>query len=708
MGSPPSLQVGSEEEMWPAPTAEDWATPCPIPWQRSFEDAIRVARATDRPILVAVNMDGEIASQHWAGVLYRRPEVAKLLEPYVCVLASVYRHTPRDYDEEGRRVECPRFGTVTCGEHVAAETALYERYFDGRRIAPRHIVLDLELREVYDVYFSWDTATVLTTYRTGIEGFPPPKPGLGNDAPLTARMASADVADRVVLEQRYLTGGRPERRELLEMALRERQTDHTDLLRLAIFGLDLDLARLARQALANGTTEGAVDLIAEALKVPLPADERDMLLAAAARLGESFPRARTLVALHEGSALGSRWIEAPAADDAARIRAEYDASARERTLVARDRAAAERPADGAAQLDLADSFVAAALEPGADPSYVALLLVDAASAADAAEGLGERGWRLDAVRAALASLRGDRDAAHERAVLAVEGGMGTREAGDVGVSDATRVRVLTLFAQARQRAIGRAYREKTTWPPEWLADVNAAYALLAESPLATDETLLSFYDFLRWLGATPRANEVLAQALARFPASPLLHDRLRAKALWDEGPDGLEKTYAARLEEEGESADLVWFAGYASLVAAEHFRRAGRVEEALAAYDRGIVRYERSAELAPDGVSDADHYVAMALAGRARLALEAGDLDRAAEEILASFQRKSEAAANQDGLGLRPLDTARMLVTRAREADRSDLAERVQGAIDALPPHLLEAPVYDRAQPVSGPRRRSR
>ena len=117
--------------MWPAATAEGWLEPCLVEWQRSFDDALRVANARNMPVLVAVNMDGEIASEHWAGVRYRQEETAAKLNRFACVIASVYRHTPRDYDEQGRRVECPRFGTVTCGEHIEAERELYDEYFDG-------------------------------------------------------------------------------------------------------------------------------------------------------------------------------------------------------------------------------------------------------------------------------------------------------------------------------------------------------------------------------------------------------------------------------------------------------------------------------------------------------------------------------------------------------------------------------------------------
>jgi hypothetical protein len=201
MGSPPKLQQGlTEEAMWPAATAEGWAKPCLIPWQRSFQDAVQLSKATDRPILVAVNMDGEIASEHYAGVRYRDAQSARFFEPYVCVIASVYRHTPRDYDEQGQRVLCPRFGSVTCGEHIAAETVLYEMFFEDRRIAPRHIALDLEGKEMYDVYFAWDTDTIFTALRKGAEDLPPPRPFLLDDAPVEQRTQSPDIHQRKMIQ----------------------------------------------------------------------------------------------------------------------------------------------------------------------------------------------------------------------------------------------------------------------------------------------------------------------------------------------------------------------------------------------------------------------------------------------------------------------------------------------------------------------------
>ncbi|MDA1266741.1 MAG: hypothetical protein O2816_16805, partial [Planctomycetota bacterium] len=344
MGSPPGLPDGlAEEDMWPAASAEGWKQPVLIKWQRTFEDALKVARTENRPVMVAVNMDGEIASEHFAGVRYRSVDTAQLMSKYACVIASVYRHTPRDYDEHGNRVCCPRFGTVTCGEHINAERELYGKYFDGRRISPRHIVLDLEEQETMDVYYSWDTATVTRTFVKGVEGWP--EPSELHEPSLEELVGSARVEHRESAERAYREGDAAIRRRLLQELVANHQVDQIEVLRQAIFGFDLELARLARRALARCETDAALDLIAEALKTPLDADERTLLLDAVERLGDTRPRARSLLALHRGLAVESTHIPLEAAVNAAA----YGANARGGVnLVAREDAVETRPKDPAA------------------------------------------------------------------------------------------------------------------------------------------------------------------------------------------------------------------------------------------------------------------------------------------------------------------------------------------------------------------------
>lgn len=693
MGSPPALAEGTtEEEMWPAATAEGWKKPCLVHWQRTFDDALRVARAENRPILVAVNMDGEIASEHFAGVRYREPETAALLNGYACVIASVYRHTPRDYDEAGHRVECPRFETVTCGEHIEAERELYEKYFDGKRISPRHIVLDLEGKETYDVYYSWDTATVFTTYKKGREGWPEP---IEPEATLPNLLKSADVEDRETLERSYVEGTVETKRVILTSLREERVVDQVEVLRAAIFGLDLELASLARGALARCETEGALDLMAEVLKTPLEASERELLLGAVQRLSERSPRARTLGALHSGLALGSQYLDT---DSAAALAREYEASStRLVDRLARAEAAA-RPSDPGALLEFAAALLANAQE-APERRYASLLFEDARSAAREAERLGAAGPRLDGIVAVTAAELGDLATARTRAVAAIEGGLlrlddGAQPANTL--DGASQARLLRLFGEARQRAIRGAYRAGESWPPEWLSDVNTAYSMLAQGPLADATPLVEYHDFLRWIGASPRADTVLDDALRRFPDAPVLHERLRDRLLWEGGPERLESDYAARLAAEEAASSgttqLPWFAGYASLVAAEHWRRRSEFEAALASYGRAIAGFERSAALFPDGRDTCQHFIALSHAGHARVSLERGELDAATEAMLAALVARPDTAATLDGLGITPVATAKMLKAKLLERGDGERAARVQTALDALDPKLLEPP----------------
>ncbi len=311
-GIPPGLRGSAREQMWPAPTAEDWRKPCLITWQRSWDDAQAVSKETARPILICINMDGEIASDHYAGVRYRQPEIAALYEPYITVIASVYRHAPRDYDDEGKRILCPRFGCVTCGEHIAMETAIYDKYEKGQRVAPRHIGVELDGKEMYDVFYRNDTASVFQDIKDGIanrQGAPPPNVVRG-DRPIVDRVGSRAREDREAVEAAYQSGDANLRRSLLEAAQKKAEVAPVDLLRLAIFGLDAELAKSARAALSKVTTPEAADLIAEALRAPMEQPERDALIATLAKLGESSPRARWLAVVQQGLSNKSGAIDA--------------------------------------------------------------------------------------------------------------------------------------------------------------------------------------------------------------------------------------------------------------------------------------------------------------------------------------------------------------------------------------------------------------
>jgi len=699
--------VDPREAMWPAPTQEDWARPCLITWQRTFEDALVVSRETGKPIMICVNMDGEIASEHYAGIRYRQPDIAALYRPYVSVIASTYRHNPRDFDEEGQRVACPRFGTVTCGEHIAIEPGLFEKYFDGQRVAPRHIMIELDQAETYDVYYAFDTDTIFNALRDGVVDrvAEPTVPDRG-DRSLLQRVGSHDSRDREVVERAYLDGDRAFRRTILqEASIRHTEVGESGLLRMALFGEDLELARIAWEALLKSTSVNSIDLICDVLRLPLDAPERYALIDTLERLGESSVRARRLARVHRGLGTYSDVIDVEGWDESidpqqggqgGRYTRAHLAGALEREL------GREGPSvpDPVASLSQAFALLELAGHPDTRSEFSRLLVQDARRAALAAEGAGAEGPRLDACLALVAEHLGEREVAHEHA-------LGALGALPVEVPEWSVAPLLTLFVEARQPLLAAAVNGKEDWPAEWLTDLHAAYTMLARHPFGTDAQAADHFDLLKALGVPGDAARALEGALRRFPDSWLLHDRLRGHLLAEdrlESLNGLEATYEAMLQAKDHHPSLPWFAGYASLVAAEYYRRAGRPERALGAYGRAMAHFESSVELNPGARASADHYIAIALAGRSRLALEGGELERAQTLILSSFERCRDAAGSLDGMGFSPVTTARTLVARLREAGGEELAATLEAVMATLDPEHLKLPGFESLGPDGRPR----
>jgi tetratricopeptide (TPR) repeat protein len=718
-GGPPPAGL-NRETMWFAPTAEDWAKPCLVPFQRTYEDAVALSKATGKPILVCVNMDGEIASEHYAGVRYRQPEIAKLYEPYVCVIASVYRHNPRDHDEEGRRILCPRFGSVTCGEHIAIEPGLFDRFFEGRRVAPRHIGVDPEKGEFYDVYYAWDTDSVFQAIQDGVAGRPPPRAPRG-DRSILERAASRDNGDRTAVEAAYLSGDKAVRKALLETALAKQEELPVDLLRLALDGLDPDLARSARQALVQARSPAAIDLILEALRVPLDPAEREGLVATLDRLGGDSVRARTLSVVHRG--LGTPSSAVPVAAWLAAIeesrwdrggisargvlgrsfedhrdRPDLDPSEIRRRV--EERHEALRGADGVRVLELAEALLLLLDAEVPDTPFHRYLLEDARAALARAGELGSYGPRVDVLTAALAAREGDVAKARRHAGNAVMGGIPENAGSSVAALS------LALFAEGRQRQIEAAIREKQSWPADWLADVHAAYTVLARHPRGQAAHAVAHYDFLLDLGARAAAKKILDDALSAFPGDGLVHNRLRGHILFERGARGLEAAYAEMLRDRPGETSWPWFAGYASTLAAEYHRREQRADDAVAAYERAIAHFERSIEMLPDSKPRSDHYIALAHGGLARVAYERGDDAKAVEHCLAAFARSPDSAATLDGLNLSPVDTAKVVRARLKAKKEETLAQRLETGLQGLDPRMLELPAYERGSAPAGERPR--
>jgi hypothetical protein len=199
-------------------------------------------------------------------------------------------------------------------------------------------------------------------------------------------------------------------------------------------------------------------------------------------------------------------------------------------------------------------------------------------------------------------------------------------------------------------------------------------------------------DLLRLVGSPRAAGEALDAAVARFPESPPLHERFRARALEERGIDGLQLDYDDLEKRIGASPPLDWFRGYASLVAAEFRRRAGSEESARAEYGRALERLQRSAQARESFRDSAYHYVVLALAGRGRSWLESGDLDHAVDDLAETVLWRSASLDSEDGLGRTPRTTLGLLREALEREGRRELRERLESKIAEVDPELASRP----------------
>ncbi|MBL8739303.1 MAG: hypothetical protein JNL12_22945, partial [Planctomycetes bacterium] len=563
-------------------------------------------------------------------------------------------------------------------------------------------------KEVFDVFYTWDTQSVFDTLRDGIQkrAFQAP-PVVKGDRSLREKLESPDSVDREAIERLFASTDAEQRRAILQQALATGDKVPIELLRLSAFGLDPELAKQARAGMQQASDVGTVDLIADTLKAPLAAEERKALAQSLRRFAGTSSRAQSLAAAHSGLA-GSR----PALDverwRTALTGQSYEAAVsvdRAAAADASDRALAERPDDPTALLDVAEGNLLQALDTtsavgrGAARALRqqrALLLDDAERALQRALRAGANGWRPEALAALLAHHGGQSAKAYGHAIAAAPQLPAEAES-------RLAVELLALFAEARQQAIVAAVRQKQDWEPSWMSDVHTTYGLLQKHPLGTDQHTADHYDFLHYFGA-PEVDAVLGRGLERFPLSPLLHERLRTRLLEQGGPEALQQDYDRRLAEPRAAPALPWFAGYAEMVAAEHHRRAQQDDAAIQAYLRAIDRFARYRMAT--GNQDGEHFVAMSHGGIARLRLQAGDRAGTFAALQTSFATNPAAAAATDGLGITTMQTAEMLRARCTEAKDEVLLQQLEAALRTLPSEAFELPEYERqSRGQSGGRR---
>jgi len=663
-----------------APLAQNWrsievtgehrSAPNLIQWQRRLSEAEALSLRTGVPLLVCVNMDGEAACEAFAHRKYKDEEFAELTRGFVPVIASPTRHNSRDYDERGRRVECPRFGTVTCGEHISIEPYLYAKYFSGKRYAPRHLGIAPDGKKLFDHYLNQDLSVVNRSLERH-----------GKDADTVSKSFERDTAARAKMEREFLVGSEKQRLALLSRA-RSTKPPQFDLIRLGLHDESQEVRERAAKSLASSLEPGSIDLVFEALRSGAAEQALKALrrkLAPMAKEDDTAAKAlRILIGLDSSSKVVNEkaWTMAigdrkPPEDNPINIEALLE------RLEELDRRQKELPSPELEQqtaralLDIAKARMAA----GSDPTY---FLIDARAAAERAETVGKRNYRTAAIRAEASYLLSEFDDALKLAARALPEHL--ELAAEKETAD-----LLGVFAQLRTRAIYEAEGRGEDWPAAWLSDAHSAYRALTLHPHSTEDQFASYSTLLAYFGLERENGEVLRRALARFPLSGRLHQQFRSHVWRSDGPFGLERAYE-RVDLSGRPAAYTWFRAYASMVYAEHLRSIDKASESRPAYERAIRLFEESTRLEGAYSDNSNHFIALSLAELAFLRLEHDDLEESVELIGRSIERRPESLKVADGLDRTPELILQRVMQQLEKAERKSEIEALRTRVEEAVP----------------------
>ncbi|MFN0206559.1 MAG: hypothetical protein ACKVS6_09645 [Planctomycetota bacterium] len=677
----------AQRESWSFPNGNDWKKPALVEWQRNFADANAVARATGKALLVCVNMDGEAASENYAGIRYRDPEFAKLVNAFVPVIVSVNRHNARDYNEQGQRIPCPRFGRIICSEHIELEPPAYDKYFKQQRVAPRHIGVEGDAKILFDCFLNFDVSPVVKALK---EHGGTAKPESVGQPAIETKVKSRNANDRILVEKAYIDGDAAKRKSLLEAAAHAKGSDPFELIRLGLNDTNDDLRALARKALTSTATAGAVSLLIEAVRQTREEKERDALVQLLIPLAKENSRARAITivyrALKEKSSLvKTKDWEAAFKKNPEPPKANDDLDALERTMQESQTKLKISKDNAAAAVDFGKAalrFYEIRTSMGKDASFV---LDEAAAIVDHIKPDAKHKSSIKLVRGRIEAYRNNIIAAGAAIQEALPDCI-------QNASSAESLHALWVFGSAMRAQITKASSEGNNWPGSWLTDADAAFDIAEKHPLSNAYVFAGHADLLITVEALDEADRVILAGLQKFADASPIHERYRSRVLADKGIGGLDAAYAELIKKNPESAPIAWFGGYAAIVSAEFHKRSGNDADAKNAYARTIEQFERSIKIDAAYEETANHHIAMANAGLARIHLESGDLDAAVAGIVAALQLKPEVYESEDGLGRTPKITLNAMRWVLDEKNREDLREKLEASLEKIDSEIASRP----------------
>ena len=668
-----------------------------ILWQRSLDDARSLSDRDGRPLLLAINADGESASERIVVERYRDPRFVEWTRSFHCVVGSWFRHTPRDHDEQGRRVACPRLGEVTCGEHIALEPILHDAYLMGetivvddgvvQRISPRHALVSAEGTKELDLFLLFDFRVLDEALAKAAARWPvtganpwPLEPEL--DPSHRARLAREQAAGVAVNTDSWLFGliERPWVDRGVDEELR-RALGRLDTSRSVVRGALYDLGAASGRASALGWAlrERLVDPLVNdtrATSLALPglvelawddASQRTFALSWTVLADDpTAAGARVAVARRAGlAALPAPFDVRPrlAARAAAGVEAVYagtptpelaPAAELERALELADDELARDRSNVDAQLALGRAALMLARRRMQDNGPgIALLLEDAKVALARAQERRPEDVLLLLDRARVANYLSD-FAEQERLALAAFAARKVELASGELDDD------LTEAARWLGDACARRLAERAKGDPTEAAlalrngALGFAQAALGREHDATD--WLSLASFYGALGRSKERLEIVDAGLLQFPIDGPLRNEL-ANACWAVGRPEL---LVARSEElatrfaDRSWPELDWYVGFARVLEAEWARRGSKSAEALASYALAEERFRRASD-SPFRDS-CQHYLAQSALGRGFAHLTAGRRTEAAACVVEAARLRPQIFGQRDGLEREAVD----------------------------------------------------
>ena len=658
-------------------SAADEAAPVLLHWERTLQDAQALSQETGRPILICVNTDGEPASESFASRIYTDEQFAELTRSFFPVILSPDRHSQRDFDRHGRRIPCPRFGRVTCAEHRAAEPLAFERYFNGRRVAPRHVGVSAQGEVLFDLFLleGWELDRVddaLVEFAGDAQRRPK---GDGLDA------RSADARER--LEQEWWEAGTGRRRSMLVEAGHSKVVQ-PGLMRMGLATGSVQDELAVARALTKTADDASVDLVQMALRRNLPEKLHQELAQTFERIATSDSEQRLIGDLKAIRTPSKRivlelWLSG--LEEAGRTPAAEPVPDEElyKRIDALDEAHKEEPHNAGLLLRVADAWYELGLRAMGRTTDPTFYFMDSRSSAEEALAKGADEIAVHSLLARTEWRLGNREEAAQYAETAL---LRSRES----AASPQSAEVLGIFAMARTSEIYAKRAIDADFPAEWLTDAHAAYRVLAGHPLGTAEHARSHADLLLYLDLVREADVALRRTLHRFPESAELHERFRRAVRSASGDTALSAAYTSLEGELPASAAFDWFAGYASLLEAEELQRQAEPVAADQAYQVSLKRFKASRDANPEYAETVDHYSVFALAGRARSALDAGDLETAARFIAQAIPLRPDTADLPDGLQRTPVDTLRRIRRAVESAGRDDLRGQLAESIATTAP----------------------